>query len=425
MAESTTTTLNLDMLTGLVGGDAVAVRIRQTLQPAGGQGDKIFPPTYATGDSKLKYATENRRVAGQDVPCVLLDSVASQANRLEEALLAAWEQGKLDFPVIGVDFSGEAELADLGSVTSLQAPHRIADAILRDAVSEDGKLLFRDTAEGKAYTDATIRNATAVYLLCPTALILGVWDSTGPKGGLGAKFQRALTSEVVAVGALSGSKVGSRLDPLGIQANVPIYHRKDDESDWTIDKAEAKSEKGKEVLFSRKGAEGKGKASAVNHSNITPTIDEFAGGITFDSAVQTVVLSLPALRRLRFVTDMEGRPLAKREVAERSARVALAALALAGIVRQRANGYDLRSRCLLVAEGPLDLEVLKADGSSLRVTLTVDAADKLVSDAQAAAQAAGLPWQRQPVKLKPAPKLVALIKKSRAEAAAGAGDEAS
>src|SRR5439155_8270456 len=122
-------------------------------------------------------------------------------------------------------------------------------------------------------------------------------------------FQPALTSEVVAIGASAGRKVGSRIDPLGIQANVPIYHSKDDDSDWTIDVNEAKQEKGKPVLFSRKGAEGKGKASAVNHSNIAPSIDEFAGGVTFDWAVQTVVLSLPALRRLRFVTALDGTPL--------------------------------------------------------------------------------------------------------------------
>ena len=119
----------------------------------------------------------------------------------------------LDFPVIGVDFSGDKELADLGSVTSLQAPHRIADAILRDSTSSDGKTLFRDMPEGRAFTEATVKDATAVYRLCPTALVFGVWDSTGPKGGMGAKFQRALTSEIVALGASAGRKVGSRIDP--------------------------------------------------------------------------------------------------------------------------------------------------------------------------------------------------------------------
>jgi CRISPR-associated protein Csb1 len=422
--------LDLKTLVALVIDSGVAIRVRQKLQPAGGAGDKVFPPTYATGDNKLKYAVENRRVAGGDVPVILLDSVASQANRMEEALLAAWEGRALDFPVIGVNFSADDNLADLGSVTTLQAPHRIADAILRDSTSEDGKVLFRDMPEGKAFTEATFRNATAVYRLCPTALIFGVWDSTGPKGGMGAKFQRALTSEIVAIGASHGRKVSSRIDPLGIQANVPVYHRADDESNWTISESDAKRDKGKLVPFSRTKKEGKGNPSAVNHSNIAPSIDEFAGGVTFDSALQTVVLSLPALRRLRFVTTSEGTsligdgksPQARLRV-EEAARVALAALALAAIVHQRDQGYDLRSRCLLVPDGPLKLELVAADGSSTEASLSRSEANDLLKQAHEMAKAVGMGWDREPVKLRPASKLVALIKKSRAEAAAGTGEE--
>lgn len=416
--------LDLEALTAFVVDSGVAIRVRQRLQPAGGVGDKVFPPTYATGDSALKYAGETRRVDGNDVPVVLLDSVASQANRMEEALLAAWERKELVFPVIGVDFSDDAELADLGSVTSLQAPHRIADAILRDSTNGDGTLLFRDMPEGRAFTEATVKNATAVYRLCPTALIFGVWDSTGPKGGLGAKFQRALTSEIVAIGASPGRKVGSRIDPLGIQANVPIFHHKDNESDWTIDIADARHEKGKPVPFSRKGAEGKGKASAVNHSNIAPTIDAFSGGVTFDTALQTVVLSLPALRRLRFATGLDGQSLTNRGAAENAARVALAVLALAAVVHQRAHGYDLRSRCLLVPDGPLTLELVAIDGSAKEASLSVADVNELFKQVQERATAVGMGWDREPVKLKPAPKLVALVKRSRAEAVAATSEEA-
>lgn len=411
--------LKFERLRALVAGEGVAVRVRQRLQPAGGPGDKVFPPTYSTGDNKLRYVIEDRRVNGQTVPTVLLDSVASQANRMEEALLAAWEREELAFPVIGVDFGGDAALADLGKVTTLQAPHRIADAILRDATAADGTTLFRDSAAGKAYTEASPRNATAVYRYCPTALVFGVWDSTGPKGGLGAKFARALTSEIVGIGAQPGTKVGSRLDPLAIQANVEIYHRADDESDWTLDEAEAKKDRGKPVLFNRKGGEGKGKPSAVNHSNIAPTVDTLAGGVTFDHAEQVVVLSLPALRRLKFATGYDGKALAKRAEAEAAAHTALAALALAAVVHQRQQGYDLRSRCLLVPDQGLELEVVLADGKTERYELAPAAVNRLVQEAAAAAGALGLGWEREPVQLKPAAKLVALVKKSRAEAAAG------
>ncbi|MCW5802245.1 MAG: type I-U CRISPR-associated protein Cas7 [Deltaproteobacteria bacterium] len=416
------TALVIGELRDLVKGNGTAVRVRQRLQPAGGPGDKVFPPTFGTGENKLKYALEDRCVGSDDAlkKVVLLDSVASQANRMEEALLAAWESSALAFPVIGVDFAGEKELVDIGLVTTLQAPHRIADAILRDATNLDGNLLFRDTPEGRAYTDATPRNASAVYLLCPTALVFGVWDSTGHKGGLGAKFARALTSEIVGIGATTGSKVSSRLDPLAIGANVQVFHHKDNESEWTITEDEAKKEKGKPVPFSRGGKENRGKPSAVNHSNIPPSIDELAGGVTFEYALQTVVLSLPALRRLRFATTLNGEKLPERPAAEDAARVALAALGLAAIVHLRDRGYDLRSRCLLVPDSELVLEVVKANGSVETRTLDAAGANALVAEAQKAAAAAGLAWQREPMKLKPAAKLVALIKRSRREASTGA-----
>ena len=412
--------LSFDRLVSLMSGEGVAVRVRQRLQPAGGAGDKVFPPTYTTGDNKLRYTMEKRRLGGAEVDAVLLDSVASQANRMEEALLAAWERGDLTFPVIGVDFTGDEELVDLGKVTSLQAPHRIADAILRDSTSADGKTLFRNMPEGKAYTDATPKNATAVYRYCPTALIFGVWDSTGPKGGSGAKFARALTSEIVGIGAKEGKKVGSRLDPLGIQANVAIYHDKDKDSEWTLDEAEAKKDKGKLVPFNRKGGEGKGKPSAVNHSNIAPSIDEWAGGVTFDYAEQVVVLSLPGLRKLRFAVGYDGKALAKRPEAERAAQTALAALGIAAIAHLQAQGFDLRSRCLLVPERAQVLQVVLADGATEDYSISVAAANALVAAAVKAASALGLGWEKEPVSLKPAAKLVALVKKSRAAAAAGA-----
>ncbi len=96
-------------------------------------------------------------------------------------------------------FTNVDGLTDLGEITTLDAPHRIADAIFRDSML-DGEP-FRDSAVGMAITDARVTHATAMYRYCPTALIFGVWDSTGPKGGSGSKFQRALVSEIVGVDA--------------------------------------------------------------------------------------------------------------------------------------------------------------------------------------------------------------------------------
>src|SRR5688500_912238 len=97
------TALTLDQLRSSVRGTAAAFRCVAEAQHAGGDGDKVFPPTYEGG----KYATEKRRINGRDEPveCVLLDSVQSQANRMEFALLDAWERGRIPLPVITADFT--------------------------------------------------------------------------------------------------------------------------------------------------------------------------------------------------------------------------------------------------------------------------------------------------------------------------------
>src|SRR4051794_19637183 len=156
--------LKFGELSEAVTGTAAAFRCITEYQPAGGPGDKVFPPTYEGG----RYATEDRRIDGELVPCVLLDSVQSQANRMEAALLDAWERRRLPLPVIAVDFAG-IDLPKPLRITSLEAPHRIADAILRDSLL-DGKA-FRKSLIGQRLDHVSTRQATALFELCPTALV--------------------------------------------------------------------------------------------------------------------------------------------------------------------------------------------------------------------------------------------------------------
>jgi CRISPR-associated protein Csb1 len=417
--------LTLSALTKAVGGGAVAIRAITTLLPAGGATDKVFPPTYVKDKQAVtKYAMEIRKVDGRDVQTVLLDSVASQANRIEEALLDGWRRGELSFPVISVDFGNVPELADLDEITSLQAPHRVADALLRDSIDEQGTP-FRQTAIGKACTDARPNHATAMHRYCPTALLFGVWDSTGPRGGLGAKFQRVLVSEIVGYDVAAGVKTASRIDPTAIERKAgPVFESRADASDWTSLNEEAAVEKGKPKLFSRKGAGDKGTPASINHGNIPPSIDDEAGGVTMSHAVHTVVLSLAGLRRLRFPQRQDGTqvPLAERDGAETAARTALAALGLVGVLCQRRNGYDLRSRSLLVASEPLTFELLSGDGGD-PLRFTVDDPATLLREAVDAATVQGFPWERLPLTLRPTPKLAHLIIESRKLTAAGAADD--
>lgn len=391
--------LTIEQLTEAVAGGAVALRSSMEMQPVDGPGGKVFPPTYAaTGDHK--YAVEERQVGDRVVTTVLLDSVASQANRAELALLGGWEVGELSFPVPFVDFSGEADLDDLGRITVLEAPHRLADAIFRDSLLEG--TLFRLSDMGRAITDARPGNATDLFRYAPTALLFGQWDSTGPKGGLGSKFQRAYVSEIVGLDAHIGRKVGSRIDPLQIERNAAVvYEHSDPQQRWTLDREEAVQEKGKP-----KPVGGDGRPSEINHGNIAPSIDSQAGGVTVSAARQTTVLSLAALRRLRFAGH--GRD------AEVAARTAVAALGVAAIAYGYEADHDLRSRCLLIPEHAPRLEMVGRGGDS-PVLVGVDRASarRLLSEASARSARAGIGWEDREIALKPAPKLIELLRRSR------------
>jgi CRISPR-associated protein Csb1 len=421
------TELTHALLSEAVGGAYVALRATVTLQPAGGPGDKVFPPSYGVeNNAENKYAVERRMVDGQPIDTVLLDSVASQSNRKELALLEAWRDGDLKFPNPYVDFSDTDGLADLDIISVLQAPHRIADAIFRDSML-DGTL-FRLSDVGQAVTDATPASATALFRYNPTALLFGMWDSTGPKGGLGSKFQRALVSEIVGVNVATGKKVGSRIDPLGVQLNAgPVFESRTDGAEWTLDEADAVKEKDKPKPFDRKGVSDKpGRPSMINHGNFKPSIDARAGGVTIDHAKQTTVISFPALRRLRFPIGSDGTPIPadRRKEAEQAARTAIAALGVAAIAYQYEMDYDLRSRCLLVPVEAPRIELVPRDGSApTSVELTTEQVRRLVADAAAAAASAGLGWHDDVVRLEPAPKLVELVRRSRNLAARNEGDD--
>lgn len=430
--------LTYDELKNAVASSAAGFRAVTRLEPLGGPGDKLYPPTF--GDAvrlpvpvgedrderrKSKYALEWRRIGGVSKLCVVLDSVASQANRMELALLDGHDRGELAFPFARVDFTGAThedpalDLSTLGGdgyITTLEAPHRLADALLRDSLL-DGKP-FRYTDAGRRFTEASPANATPLFSLCPASLVFGLWDSTGPKGGLGSKFQRAIVSEVVGVGAELGTRTSSRIDPTGIE-KTDIFEAKSPgeggSQDWTTDPAEAKLDK-KQPMLLRRGGEKAGSPAVINHGNVKPSQDAETGGVTVDYAEQLTVLSLPALRRLRFATTSDGTRLdpAKRREAEDAARTALAALALAAIAYQRENGFDLRSRCALRALGPLSLELVPGDGGESRAfSLDRDTAKELLNKAKASAEKVGMKWPAEPLTLVPAPKLVGLIRKSR------------
>jgi CRISPR-associated protein Csb1 len=400
--------LSFDLLRGAVQGSAAAIRIVTRLEPAGGSGDKVFPPTYEGG----QYATELRRVGNEEIHCVLLDSVQSQANRMELALLAAYDRNEIKFPLLVVEFP--PEFCDFGRITALQAPHRIFDAIFRDSLLGDKP--FRESTRGKRLELSRLDNATALLELCPTALIFGAWDSTSLKPGyLGPKFERAIVSEIVGYAATQGIKTKSRIDPLQIGSNVKIYQTED--GGWTVDEDTAKKgPDGKPLIYSRKEAErDKGRPSLINHGNVTPSITDdrgeaLPGGVTISHATQTTVLSLIALRRLHFPPDKAKSGLES----DLAAQTLLASLALCAVTYSRSEGYDLRSRCLLIPSGPSSFEMLGTDASCVTtLSLEPSKARDIFIEASKQLNETKLEWEPGDIELTPSKELLGLVRKSR------------
>ena len=286
-----------------------------------------------------------------------------------------------------------------------------------------------------------------------------MWDSTGPKGGLGAKFERALVSEVVGFGASFGVKTASRIDPvIGSTKGIVLYQRPD--GTWTLEASEARQKGGKPVkLGATDKKDGDGKVSQANLGNVTPAFakygrgaegfdpmtggsvhidysihageDQFSvrnqsfgevqkaregqiapGGVTVEFAEQITTLSLIALRRLRFPVGDKPSPKV-----DSAGQAVLAALGLCAATLAFETGMGLRSRCLLWPDAPMEWELLAKPGESpARFSLDGKSSVKLLIETVSAASELGLKWRTEPLVLQPSKELLKLVRLSQEQA---------
>lgn len=353
-------------------GDRALIRIRTTYQPAGGDGARVFPPTYPTEQGRSPYVMETRVVDGAERRDVLLDGVPSQANRAELALLKGLRGGRFEIPLLEISHSGAASVV----LTSLELPHRFADAYLRD--SEIDGVKFDRTELGKAFQAASADDVTALFQHDPGSLVYGAWNSH--RKGRQAKFPRIYSSEIVGWDPQEGARNAGRMDPLNLIGNA-----KPDGDEWS---------------FVAVGEKVKGeRLSEIGHGNIAPNPSH--GGVTITSAQRFATVSFAALDRLGFGG-------ASHEVSV-AARTTLAAYALlADRLAFAASSLWLRSGCELVTIDDT-LEWVSRGGVLDSFALTTGDAIAVFTHAAQVTEDLGLPLSLKPVVLTPGKSLAAAI----------------
>ena len=323
-----------------------------------GRGGKVMPPTYPVDAGSTPYVIEQRLINGEVRDVVLLDSVPSEANRIEAELNGLAEFAEL--PIVRLSFTvGHAPETETAVVTSWTAPHRHADAYFEHSLCGDKP--FPSSREGRAILAALPTSAEALYHWFPGSLIFGAW--TARKKGQQARFPRVYTSEIVGYSPVVGARRAGRMDPLNLQQPTD---------------GKLASSLGKKRL------------SEVGLGNIAPV--EQHGGVTVERVVRSAWLSLTGLRRLSFGGGAER---------DAAACAALAALALWGDRLAFAGAsLWLRSGCELL---PLKESLLwRGPGErNESLDLNVVAAKELFVKARDEAVAAGIVMERGILELTP------------------------
>lgn len=159
---------------------AVAIVAKQRLRPVDGPGSPFFPPTYLGSNNSPTYCISS---LGGDKNLCTVDSVQSQANRIEEAFLEEPYRSLIRRVEV------TAKLPNNGSRTldMLQLGHRLADAAVTfSTMAEQAHAALRSFANGP----------DEIARLSPMSLLCGMWESRGEDSQL--KIPRAFSATITA-----------------------------------------------------------------------------------------------------------------------------------------------------------------------------------------------------------------------------------
>ncbi|MBI4516192.1 MAG: type I-U CRISPR-associated protein Cas7 [Deltaproteobacteria bacterium] len=312
-----------------------ALVIRENLMPVEGQDGVLFPATFAASEDKTFKGGYNIDEFADGKNVCLIDSVGSQANRIEP-LFAKKEYAGL-VPQIVVKAGDK-------TVNLLDAGHRAGDAIIRcSALQQDLQDAFKTVQSGDAEPLAKV---------APTSLVFGVWDSRDTQ----AKLPRLIASTIRAFDVRKLTRSAQYVPATEYVDNGLLDEPADKKT------KDAYAERG----FVHVPASG-------SHGGVIAT-----GGIRRDAT-----LHLAALRLLT-AGDVEAKTLALRRY--------ILGLAMTGFTYS-SFGY-LRQGCSLVLDPdkPREVREVYCDGRREKVTLEHGDALKY---AKAAAKAFGIDPDRK------------------------------
>ena len=338
------------------------VSVCRILESIGGPDDLISPPTYAQPKNEEKaprYVTSKRRDEhGRELEVILLDSPASQANRMEEGLLELLRSKRIHLPV------HELQVPELGVLTDLEMPHRVYDATIQTATVKGTDKSYKQSAVCKAIRSSSRKDATGLIEHAPLVLVFGGWDSHSDvrTDSWQGRYEKAIWSKIIAIDTNRMERPGGRLDPLGLP------------SEDRVDLG-----RGRKALSSQ--GLGTVPASVGPNNRIS---------VTMDHAEQRSVLSLGALRRLGFGSEERNT----------AARTYLAALGMLAIEMLHQHGKHLRSECSLVdVAGEANSRWRLRPGDEELEGVTVDACIQTLTDAEKGLEAAGFTVRQNPIQL--------------------------
>ena len=358
------------------------IRIDSELEPCGGPGSPVKPAVYEGG----VYQTDRRWASPSDdepTDIIVIDNVPSQANRLEEALRRHRSSSRV--PELVLDLSDLTGLpAHLPRrISSLEFPHRNADAYLRDAKlgGED----FIKTDLGRAIFGATAQECGPLMAWFPQALLYGFWQSHLGKKRSNTKHARAWVSEIVGwKPAAADTRVfGLKGDPLNLNTDEALISNPDDRLDWGMGKARIEGGKND-------------KLSEIGHGQVPFMGDQAtAAAVSFARVTQRVTASFAQLRRVSLGPGQQA--------ADAAARALLVALGLHAHVLAFGRGFALRSGADLRPANGTTMW-LGASGDAPCKVGGVEQTAELLGAAASQARSEGVPldgWDREPLRLTP------------------------